>query len=448
MQVGPPEGTELLVDRGADQGVRERDLPDAGLLADVEQPSGDGLLQVRERFPRSGQRRGRGQRDAPAEDRRRLDQPARRERARIQPADDARREGVGCRQHGLPVAPPVRRQLGQQRLGVERVPSGVGVQPLRDAGRQLGEPQCCGQAPDVGRFQRPEPYGDARGAGGHPAQAVRQPRRLVRPDDQDREHPLGHQPAVREEQRPQRVDVGPVRVVDDHGDGALDLELTEHVEHPLADRRHARRPPRAGGQQTGPPEPGDPDHLVDDAVGDEGLPLLTARPQDLHVVLAGQELLDERGLTDPLLPLHQHQGGPAGAGGGERRAQDVQLRGPPDERAPRRADRRRPGHRGHGPLLRAGHVGGGDGIPHAVGHERFVQLHHRVLPVVDRVHVTPPARRAPLSSVERGGVNGPTEVVLGPEQEGDLRLTPMGATMQPAAMAHQGSFDQWNAQCR
>jgi hypothetical protein len=55
--------------------------------------------------------------------------------------------------------------------------------------------------------------------------------------------------------------------------------------------------------------------------------------------------------------------------------------------------------------------------------------------------------------VERGGVNG--RVRLGPEQEGDAvdRQVPVGddgpihhgATMQPAAMAHQGSFDQWNA---
>ena len=213
----------------------------------------------------------------------RLDEPPRRRRAARDPAGDQVRERARRGQRALGVVPRVGRQLGQQRPGVQRAAGGVLAQA---PGHARGERDAAlrGERGQRAGAERPEPQARAEVAVGEPAQAVRQAAGVLVAHDHDHEHRVGDEPPRGEQQRAQRREVGPVRVVDDHEHRPVVLQPAEQLEHAEADVDVvvARRRQLGLGQHLGRRRPRDARQLVDDAVGQLDLGLVPARAHDLE----------------------------------------------------------------------------------------------------------------------------------------------------------------------
>ena len=158
--------------------------------------------------------------------------------------------------------------------------SGLPAVPSRSraaapAPQWLAEP--LGERPQVVAAQAVQPQHRAPGPAHHPMQAVGQLSLL--PGGDDDEHLVGDQPAQRERDRACRRRVGPGGVVEHHDDRAGLLQRAEHIEkaHPDGDRlvRGRRRQVPPGGSGAAP-------ELGDDAVRQQRLRLVTARPQHPH----------------------------------------------------------------------------------------------------------------------------------------------------------------------
>ena len=141
------------------------------------------------------------------------------------------------------------------------------------------------------------------------------------------------QAARDEQERPERVDVRPLRVVDDDGHRCLLLEFRKRLQYPRADADRllhgqgavASRPQPCGA------DPCDAHELVDDAVRDERLPLFARGAQHGQVGLVVQQAVQDRGLADPGWALEQDDPGPARADGRELAPQRGEFGPPPDE---------------------------------------------------------------------------------------------------------------------
>ena len=242
---------ELFVHGRLHQWMAEGDTPDPGVVAQLQQVEVDGLVQGLDRVGHLRERRSRGERRRSAEHGGGLDQPTCRRTTGVQPADHPHGERAGSRQHRLPGAPPFLGHLREKSGDVERVPLGVRVQLPGDPGRQPLHAESGGQARDLLGREGGEPDGRSRSSGRHPAQALRESGRGLAALRQESQHPLPHQSAHHEQERPQRVDIGPVGVVDDDHDGRLLLEVLEHLEDagPDSDRF-------LGGQRQVPTRPG------------------------------------------------------------------------------------------------------------------------------------------------------------------------------------------------
>ena len=169
--------------------------------------------------------------------------------------------------------------------------------------------------------------------GRQPGQALREPHRVLGALGEHEQHPFPDQAARDEQERPQRVDVRPLRVVDDDGHGCLLLELRERLQDPGADADRLLRGQRAVASRPQPcgADPRDAHELVDDAVRDERLPLFARGAQHGQVGLVVQQAVQDRGPADPGWALEQDDPGPARADGRELAPQRGEFGPPPDE---------------------------------------------------------------------------------------------------------------------
>ena len=200
---------------------------------------------------------------------------------------------------------------------------------------QLPHTQRVGETLDLARRKGRKPDGRSRPSTRHPVESLRKPGDALAALRENGEHTLPDEAADHEQQRPEGVDVGPVRVVDHDSDGRLLLTVLEHLEDPGAD------PDRLlGGQRSVPArqqprvaDAGHPHQLVHHAVGEERLPLLTRGPQHRQVHLVGQEPVQHRRLPDPRGALEQDQARTARTCRCQLSVQRRDLHLPPDEGA-------------------------------------------------------------------------------------------------------------------
>jgi hypothetical protein len=129
MQRGAARRPKGLVDRGADQRVRERDRHAQTTGRVLEQPRGDRLLQGGQRIAQGGQPGSQLQRSGHAEHRGRGDQVGGLGGAAGKAGDDQQRERPRGGQRPGRLAQDSCGDFFQQRAGVQRVALRVGVQP-------------------------------------------------------------------------------------------------------------------------------------------------------------------------------------------------------------------------------------------------------------------------------------------------------------------------------
>ena len=219
-----------------------------------------------------------------------------------------------------PVPHDLRRELGEQRPGVQRV-APCAVAQATGGHRRQRRSELGREVAQLGLGEPGQRDGGARLPVDDPAKALRQPGDRVPYADQD-QHLVGDQPPQCEQQRRERRPVGPVRVVDDHHDHSLVACLVVAVEQsqqPRADGdRVVERPGRAGDRRR--VEPARPGQLFDDPVGQQRLRLVATRPQHRRRQVpagVGEEPLDQRGLAHPGRALRS--GRPADGGRPRRR---------------------------------------------------------------------------------------------------------------------------------
>ena len=294
-------------ERGARAGLRE-------------EARGRALVQRRQGLLQPGERRHLRERALHAEHGRGVDEVARGRRAARPAVLDDQAERTGRRQRLLPRAPRRRRELGEQRPGVQRVAPRAVTQAAGSHRRQR-RAELSGEVAQLGLGEPGQRDGGAGMAVDDAAQALREPGDRVPDADQD-EHRVGDQPSHREQQRRQRRPVGPVRVVDDdHDDGVV--VAVEQLEQPGADGdRVVERPGRAGDRSR--VEAARAGQLLDDPVGQQRLRLVAARAQDRRRPVAarvGEEPLDQRGLAHSGRAFDLHDPRTAGGRFGEGAAQ-------------------------------------------------------------------------------------------------------------------------------
>ena len=234
----------------------------------------------------------------------------------------------------LEAAPDVRRQLLEERPRVQRVAVGVRGEALGGPGGEALDAHRLGQRAQVAGVESAHAQAHADLARGHAPQALGQPQDVLRAGRHQHQDAVADQPPEREHERAERRHVRPLRIVDDHGHGRLALHGADQLEHPHAHRHVVGRRDGAlaGAHDGGAARAADAQELVHHAVGHERLGLVAAGPQHVDVLALGQEAVDQRRLPDPLGTVDEDEPRPLRAGVGERRAQDVQLALPADER--------------------------------------------------------------------------------------------------------------------
>ena len=127
-----------------------------------------------------------------------------------------------------PVPHDLRRELGEQRPGVQRV-APCAVAQATGGHRRQRRSELGREVAQLGLGEPGQRDGGARLPVDDPAKALRQPGDRVPYADQD-QHLVGDQPPQCEQQRREGRPVGPVRVVDDHHDHSLVACLVVAVE--------------------------------------------------------------------------------------------------------------------------------------------------------------------------------------------------------------------------
>ncbi len=193
------------------------------------------------------------------------------------------------------------RELVQQCPEVQRAAVGVLAQPCRSGASPVpgSEALRLDELDDLGLAQavdvQPVPVGV-----GQPEQPRREPRHLVVPGHEDREHRVRGQPPEREGQRTQGRGIGEVGVVhDEHGR----LPVTEPVEV----LQHGS----AGGERVLPRAVRGAEQLADDPELEKGLGLVTRGVQGADVAQPVQEGRDQRALADAGWSVDDHRRRPS-----------------------------------------------------------------------------------------------------------------------------------------
>ena len=331
---GPGSSGHMLVDGRLHQGMRERDVPDVDLVGGLQQPDGDRFLEGVHRIVEPGQRCAHLQRGSDTQHRAGLDQRSCRRAAGRQPIDDLGREGTRRRERRLPGVPPIGRELGQQRPHVERVATGVVAQPLGRPQAELRYAERRRQRLDLTALERLQADVLARGGARQPSEAVGHPQRVLVPGH-GRVSTRAREPAKGEQQRSERVDVRPVRVVDQQDD-----------------EPSAVRASRASPGATAPTPTGSSGGSARCLPASRSPPLTPAARsswsitpkatsashcsplarRSAGVVELGEELLDQRCLADPRRPGHQDRLRLARTHLGQGTPQRRELASPADER--------------------------------------------------------------------------------------------------------------------
>ena len=184
MQVDPPTRRQVLVDGGPHQGVRKADLPEPGLVACLQQPDGDGLIQRRQGILQPGNRTDGRQRRRGAHHGGRLHQASRLRTAGVESLRSLVEIGTRSRQLRLPRPPATGRHLVEQGPHVQRIACRVLVQPPGDAGGELRHSEGGGEGLDLRCRQRAQLERQPAGPRGEPPDSLRQAPLVLLPDGQ------------------------------------------------------------------------------------------------------------------------------------------------------------------------------------------------------------------------------------------------------------------------
>ena len=208
-----------------------------------------------------------------------------------------------------------------------------------------------GQDRDVRRGQRTEIDRGPGLSARHSAQPLGEPRRGLAALREQRQHALSDEAACHEQKRPERVHIGPLRIVDDDGHRGLLLHILDHLEDPGADpnRFLGGKRPVAAGEQPRVAHACGAHQLIYHPVGDKRFPLLTGGPQHSQIRHVGEEMVQHRRFPHPARTFEEDQARMTRPDGLKLDLQRVDLTLTSDEGSGALADR-------HGVLLRG--VGG------------------------------------------------------------------------------------------
>ena len=330
-------GLDVLVDGRLDQGMRERDVPDVDLVGALEQTRPRPLPRRRPPDRRAGQRRGHRQGGSDTQHRTGLDERSGRRAAGRQPTHDLGDEGTRRREPRL------------ARCATGR-PGARTATPARTADcRRCGRAAAGRSAGGTAAHRAPSPASGCRCSrappGGPAVPWCRSPaggdRRAARSASSSRAVEEGqdasaHEPAEREEQRPERVDVRPVSVVDQQ-DRPDDCRSS----FSSVSRSTAPTPTGSSGgsarclpaSRSPPRTPAAREQLIDHPEGDERLPLLAARAKEATAPSSSERNCSiKEVLPIPAAPGQQDRLRPTRTDLGQDPSEHGELDGPADER--------------------------------------------------------------------------------------------------------------------
>ena len=132
----------------------------------------------------------------------------------FQSRNDPHGERTRGRQNRFPRPPTFLRHFREKCRDVQRVALGMCVQLSGDPRGQLPHTQRVGESLDLARRKGRKPNGRSRPSTRHPVESLRKPGDALAALRENGEHTLPDEAADHEQQRPEGVDVGPVRVVD------------------------------------------------------------------------------------------------------------------------------------------------------------------------------------------------------------------------------------------
>jgi hypothetical protein len=213
------------------------------------------------------------------------------------------------------------------------VAHGVGAQAIDRPERQVGHADSCSQVLHVPRQHRPEGQdGPGPGAPGETHQALGQVR-SSRPPDDDRHNGVVGQPAHREQQSAQRVEIGPVHVVDDEHGRAGPVESGQRLHQASTHLDRFLLQQRRGGvhRRAVPADPDEPEEPTDHGERRAASGLPTARPEHPEITVPFDEPAQKGRLPDACRPLDEYDAGALQHDLAEHSVQGVELVLPPGE---------------------------------------------------------------------------------------------------------------------